>query len=304
MHRPDPRGVALLAGVLALTSSPVRAAPSQEVRAEYELGAAARDSGQFAEAAEHFDAAYRTLPAESDVRSAVLFDLVDARRNAFAGGEGPPQLCESERLLVGYLDEVKARLGAKAERQPDARKAKKVLASVRQQIAALKRERPTLDCAAETLEAPRAPVPEEPDAAPLEAPATAETKAAHAQPPRPAGRPLVIAGATTLGVSGLFLLASAAGLGVGAAAERDGEALTSAALAAGAPLSEGDPELAALVRRGRLGNGFAAAGAALAGAALVAGIALLAVGVRRGRGHRAGLTPGPGLAGVGVALRF
>ena len=295
----------LLAGVLALPPSPARAAPPQDGREEYERGATARDAGDFVRAAEHFDAAYRTLPVESDVRSAVLFDLVDARRNAFARAEEPPQLCESERLLVGYLDEAKARLGAKAERLPDTRKAKKVLTSVRQQIAALKRERPTLDCAAEILEAPRAPVPAEPDAAPPEGPAAAHpTTPAPAQPPRPAGRPLVIAGATTLGVSGLFVVVAAAGLGGGAAAERDGEALTSAALAAGAPLSEDDPELAALVRRGRLGNGLAAAGAALAAAALVAGIALLAVGVRRGRGHRAGLTPGPGVVGVGVALRF
>lgn len=264
----------------------------------------ARDAGEFVRAAEHFDAAYRTLPAESDVRSAVLFDLVDARRSAYARGEGPPQICESERLLVGYLDEVKARLGAKAERQPDTRKAKKVLTAVRQQIATLQRDRPTLDCADEILTAPKEPAPDAPNASPEPSATPSPTAPAPDQPSRPAGRPLVIAGAVTLGASGLFLVATGAGLGVGAAAERDGEALTSAAIAAGEPLSENDPELAALVRRGRIGNGVAVAGAALAGAALITGIALLAVGVRRGRSHRAGLTPGPGLVGLGLALRF
>ena len=68
----------------------------------------------------------------------LLFELVDARRNAFAEGEGPAQICECERVLDGYLAEVKQLLGARAEKLPDTRKARKLLAEVRKQIATIK----------------------------------------------------------------------------------------------------------------------------------------------------------------------
>lgn len=303
MVRVGPRGFAVLAAALVAAPVRVQAAPAADPRREYELGIAERDAGNFAAAADRFDVAYRTLPpAEGEVRAAVLFDLVDARRNAFAEGEGPPQICEAERLLAAYLEEVKRTLGAKGERSPDARKAKKLQAAVKQEIAALRREVKDLDCAREVIEAP-APAPET-GPAPEVAPEPVKGPGEKDSSARRGARRLVIAGAATTGAGGLFLIMMAAGLGVGAAAERAGAARASAALAAGMPLSESDPGLQALVRRGHVGNGLAIAGGVVGGAAIVAGAVLLGLGMKRGAVARAALAPGPGLVGGGLVLRF
>jgi hypothetical protein len=272
----------------------------------YEQGIAERERGDFVAAAEAFTGAYAKVPADApEIRAAVLFDLVDARRNAFAEGEGPAQLCECERLLVAYLDELRARLGAKGDRLPDARKARKLLAEVRAQLAGLARETPGLDCAALTPGRAEAPPPAPaPDPAPPERPPGPDVDPGAQR----RARALRIAGAalTGVGVGGFGLMIG--GLVVGRRAERDGDELTRAAQAAGAPLSEDDPALQAVVRRGERGNALAIAGGAIGAAAAVTGVALLVVGLRRERAAaaRASLTPAlaPGLAGASLRVQF
>lgn len=279
----------------------------------YEEGIAERNAGNFVAAADAFTAAFKDIPPKSQqIRAAVLFDLVDARRNAFAEGEGPGQICESERVLVGYLDEVKQTFGARGEKLPDTRKAKKLLVEVRKQIATYKVETPDLDCATAPLERAAAPEPEpEPEPPPKPAPPPGPTEAekqAEAAKARRA-RTFVIAGAVTTGVGGLLLGVMAGGLVLGRKAERDGAERTQAGLDAGTPVSEDDPDLQAIVRRGKLGNGLAIAGGALATAALAAGVTLLVLGLRAGKTRtqtRASLVPAvaPGFAGAALSLRF
>lgn len=298
-----PRGTAALVAALAVAPLPGRAAPSEAPRREYELGIVERDAGNFVAAADHFDQAYRTLPAEEiEVRAAVLFDLVDARRNAFAEGEGPPQICEAERLLVAYLDEVKRAFGAKGDRRPDTRKAKKLLATVKQDLGVLRREAPALDCAREVIERPGPQPDPDPTTGPEPGPAVEAVPKDTQKDLR--ARRLIVAGAATTGAGGLFLIMMAAGLGVGAGAEREGAARVSAALSAGMPLSESDPELQAIVRRGHVGNGVAIAGGVVAGASIAAGVVMLVLGKKRSAAPRAALAPGPGLLGGGLALNF
>jgi len=284
----------------------------------YEEGISYRDAGNFIAAAESFTTAYGDLPMkERETRAIVLFDLIDARRNAFAEGEGPGQLCECERLLVAYLDEIKQSFGSKGDKFPDTRKAKKLLTELRKQIDAARGETPGLDCATTPLEKPVAPEPAtSPDSepGPAEAPATTDDRGATPPDPDPAparrARTLTIAGAVTTGVGGLFLGMMTAGLVVGRNAERDGDALTKTAIASGSPLSQNDPELRALVDRGNLGNRLAIAGGVLATAAIAAGVTLLVLGLRARPRHRAGMTPkwapalGPGFTGATLVLRF
>lgn len=290
-------------------ATPAAAAPAaapdpvlEAVNKRYQEGLAARDAGDFVTAAESFTAAYKDIPPKSrEIRASVLFDLVDARRNAFAEGEGPGQICECERLLVAYLDEVKQLLGARAEKVPDTRKARKLLAELRKQIAAVKLENPALDCAATTVDRP-APEPEpEPEPAPAPAePAPAPAGPDPAQTRR--ARTLVIAGGVTTGVGVVMLGVMAGGLAIGRKAEQDGEDLTLGALANNTPLSEDDPELQSLLRRGHTGNALAIAGGVIATVAVAAGVTMLVLGLRarKGRPARAALVPGP----AGLTLRF
>lgn len=279
----------------------------------YEEGITYRDAGNFIAAAESFTTAYRDLPMpERETRAIVLFDLIDARRNAFAEGEGPGQLCECERLLVAYLDEIKQSFGSKGDKFPDTRKAKKLLTELRKQIDAARGETPGLDCATTPLEKPAAPEPA-PGPAPItDTPTTPDDR----RPPDPdpaqarRARTFVIAGAVTTGVGGLFLGMMTAGLVVGRNAERDGDALTQAAIASGTPLSQFDPDLRALVHRGNVGNALAIAGGVLATAAIAAGVTLLVLGLRARPRPHARLAPtlapalGPGFTGATLVLRF
>ena len=269
----------------------------------YQEGITERDAGDFVTAAESFTAALKDIPAKSrEIRASVLFELVDARRNAFAEGEGPAQICECERVLDGYLAEVKQLLGARAEKLPDTRKARKLLAEVRKQIATIKAENPALDCAATTVErpAPEPEAPPEPAPPPVVAPEPEPTGPDPAQLRR--ARTLMIAGGVTTGVGGLFLGLMAGGLVIGRGAERDGESWTQKAIDDGAPLSEDDPALQSLVRRGRTGNQLAIAGGVVATVFVAAGVAMLVLGLRarKARPSRAALVPG----GPGLTLRF
>jgi hypothetical protein len=309
--RPGSLRAALIAAAVAVAPLPARAQPAPpepagavDPKLEYEQGIAERDAGNFVTAAEHFDVAYRELPAsDRDVRAAVMFELVDARRNAFAEGEGPPQICEAERVLAGYLDEVKAVFGARGDKRPDTRKAKKVLAEVRKQITALKKETPGLDCASEVIEAPP---PAEPAQGPAPSPEQPKQPVPEVSKPEPRARTFVIAGAATTGVGGLFLVLMGVGLGLGNRAELDGARLTADAVLAGMPLSEDDPELQRVVKRGRVGNGLAIAGGILATAAIAAGVTLIVLGTRKRPAKAAAFAPAvaPGFVGGSLAVRF
>ncbi len=277
--------------------------------ATYNEGIAERDAGNFVAAAESFTEAYEAIPMKSrEIRSAVLFDLVDVRRQAFAVGEGPAQICECERLLGSYLEQVKQTFGSKADKFPDTRKAKKLLVEVRKQLATQRQETPELDCSKTTVTKPPEPepVPEPPPPPPEPTgPSEAELKAQAARDRR--ARTMVIAGAVTTGVGGLFLGMMAGGLVVGRRAEQDGVTATHDALAAGQPLSEDDPELRSIVGRGKLGNGLAIAGGVLATVAVAAGVSLLVLGLRtRREPPRAAVAPAlaPGFAGAALIVRF
>ncbi len=306
------RALAVLLAMSLGTAASAAPAPDPALQAateKYKEGLGEREAGNFVAAADAFTQAYQDLPMSSrEIRASVLFDLIDARRNAFAEGEGPGQICECERLLVGWLDEVKQSFGAKAEKLPDTRKARKLLVEVRKQIATLRGETPALDCADTPLERPPEPEPEpppepEPVVEPPKGPDPEQFRAEAAAKKR--SRTLTIAGAVTTGVGGLFLGLMAGGLVLGRKAERDGEARTGAALAAGAPLSQNDPELRSIVSRGKLGNGLAIAGGVLATVAVATGVSLLVLGLR-GKPSRAALAPAlaPGYAGAGLVVRF
>ena len=318
-HRPLPsragltrRALAVLLTMsLATSETSAAAAPAasstagdpalETVNKRYQEGRAERDAGDFVTAAESFMAAFKDIPPKSrEIRASVLFDLVDARRNAFAEGEGPGQICECERLLVEYLAEVKQLLGARAEKSPDTRKARKLLAEVRKQIAAVKAENPALDCATTTV---LRPVPEPEPAPPPPPPVAPEPAAAGPDPAQlRRARTLVIAGGVTTGVGGVFLGVMAGGLAIGQKAEHDGATRTSMALASGTPLSEDDPELQSIVRRGKTGNQLAIASGVIATVFVAAGVAMLVLGLRarKARPARVALVPGS----TGFTLRF
>lgn len=302
----------LIAACVAVTlATPVAAAPAEdpalaEATRLYERGTSERDAGNYVGAAESFDEAYEGIPAASrEIRAAVLFDLVDARRNAYAEGEGPAQLCECERRLVAYQDEIKKIFGVKGERFPDTRKAKKLLVEVRTQIENLKPMLPDLDCTKLHLEPPAEPPPVA--AAPPEKPP---------EPEKPAGpdpqdvkrrKSLTIAGGALVGVGGVMFVVMVAGLGVGARAERDGEDATAGASEVGMPLSEDDAAVQDAVRRGKLGNGLAIAGGVVGGVALAVGATLLVLARRPAKDvRRALLAPSlaPGFVGGSLQVRF
>lgn len=316
-RRALPRVAAVLVA-MSLGTSSAHAAPGKQPDPDlaaatrtYEEGISERDAGNFVAAAESFTAAYRAIPMqERGIRASVLFDLVDARRNAFAEGEGPGQLCECERVVVAYLDELKQGFGSKAEKFPDTRKARKLLAELRKQVDELRVENPALDCATTPLEKPAPPEPE-PAPEPTPPPTTTPTPDLDAHQADAANarraRTLTIAGAVTTGVGGLFLGMLTAGLVLGRNADRDGQARTQAAIAAGTPLSQDDPGLQSLVHRGKLGNGLAIAGGVLATVAVATGVSLLVLGQRaRKAPPRAALAPAlaPGFTGATLVLRF
>ena len=105
-----------LAIALGVTSTPrpLHAAPaiSAEVQEHYDRGARERDAGNFAVAASEFAAAYAGMPAsQKELRVSVLFDLVDAQRQAYGAGgriherEHPAaHLCAANEALTEFID--------------------------------------------------------------------------------------------------------------------------------------------------------------------------------------------------------
>ncbi|HEY8379648.1 MAG TPA: hypothetical protein VIK91_24315 [Nannocystis sp.] len=296
-----------VAVALATPVRPAAAEPggiSEAAQSAFDRGQAERDAGRYGAAAREFATAYALIDEKQrELRAAVLFDLVDAHRNAFAAGgtrrgnEHPAaHLCAADRALADFIEsEQEHRRGSK--KTPDMVKAIELREEVRRDFLAARARESDLDCAA--LELPR--VVDEPAQEGTSEPAPADEPAASPRNPKA----LVIAGSVTT-VVGLGLLGlMAAGLVRGERAEQDG-----AALVKEMPLlMPEDPQLAAIERRGRGGNAMAILGGVFGSLALGAGVALLVVGKRakaRGAGSEAAVAVWPVASplGGGAALRW
>src|SRR5690606_16775918 len=152
-----------LAVALALPS-PARAAAEpapvpEAAQQAYDRGLVERDAGRFAVAAREFAAAYAQLPADQpELRAAVLFDLVEAHRGAFAAGgerrgsEHPAaHLCAADRALADFIEAEQEH--KRSRKSPDMVKAVGLREEVRHDFMLAKAQESDLDCAA--LELPR-----------------------------------------------------------------------------------------------------------------------------------------------------
>lgn len=287
---------------------PAAAAPSsgisQEAQDAYDRGLAERDAGQHAAAAREFASAYAQISVDQrELRAAVLFDLVEAHRAAFAAGgkrvgnEHPAaHLCAADRALAEFIESDQAR--KKGKRTPDGTKAVELREEVRKEFGTAKAKESDLDCAA--LELPRVvseqPVAEEP----------AKGDGPREPEPKPVGDPkkLLIAGGVSAGAGLALLGLMVGGMVRGQRAEADGEALVK-----GMPLlMSDDPALRDLERRGRSGNAMAIVGGVLGSLALGAGVALLVIGGRAGKQKQQAVAVwpvlSPQMAGGALRLRF
>lgn len=263
----------------------------------YDRGLSERDGGRFAAAAREFAAAYSQIPDDQrELRAAVLFDLVDAHRRAFAGGgarrgaEHPAaHLCAADRALADFIEAEQER--RRSKKNPDVARASRLREEVRQEFMAAKATQSDLDCAA--LELPR--VVNDPAEPSQEPPQEIQKKPT-------SGKPLVIAGGVTAGVGVVMLGVMVGGLVRGQRAESGGAEL----VLANPMLAPEDPQLQAFDRRGRSGNAMAIAGGVVGSLALAAGIALLVVGTRSGRTAPVAVVPllTPQGAAAAVSWRF
>ncbi len=302
------RGAALSAAVAVatLTPEPARAAPTVPPEAEehYDNGVRERDAGRYAAAASEFAAAYAGIPPSiKELRASVLFDLVDAQRNAFTAGgkirgkEHPAaHLCAAEEELTGFIDATEKERARKGKKSADTLKAMELRSEVRGQIEAARKANAELDCA--TVEYPRDEI-----SAPAEPAGPSEAPKKPPKQPRKIDKPLVITGgvltAVGLGMVGLM----AAGLVRGKRAEERGDAL----VAASPTLPKEDPELQQIDRDGKTGNRMAIAGGVVGALALGTGVALLVVGLRGGRtapASRVAVAPTMAPRALGLVLRW
>ncbi len=298
-------------GLAAIGPTPVHAQPSIPPEAErhYVRGASEQEAGRHASAAQEFAAAYAIIPPTlKELRATVLFDLVQAQRNAFAaanpaarrrGREHPAaHLCAAETALTDFIQAMdKTRKGKTSD---DAVKAVELRGEVRQDIQTAQRDAPDLDCS--TVEYPSDEV--------LEAPTSDETSPVGAPPPAkrprpPIHKPFVIAGSVTTAFGLIMLGVMTSGLIRGQRADADGNALVTTS----PTLPEDDPQLQQIDQRGRVGNRMAIAGGVLGGIGLATGVALLVIGLRGGppaKRARVAVTPviAPEHLGVGVHWRF
>jgi hypothetical protein len=297
----------ILSVAVALASLAPRAAvaaPEQTVPPEaekhYDNGVRERDAGRFASAAAEFSAAYVDIPTSlKELRASVLFDLVDAQRNAYVGGgkirgnEHPAaHLCAADEALTAFIEAPEN--SRKGKKSTDANRAVGLRSDVRAQISLARKETPTLDCA--TVEYPGDEVvapPVEPGAADV------KTRAAP-RAPRKIDKPLVIAGGVLTGFGLAMIGLMAGGLVRGRNAEAEGDAL----VAARPTTPEDDPRLQEIDRDGKVGNRMAIAGGVISAVALGTGVALLVVGLRGGRHSKVAVTPTMAPRALGLALRW
>ncbi|MCA9688783.1 MAG: hypothetical protein KC636_04190 [Myxococcales bacterium] len=299
---------ALLAAAIATAPPSARASPAstdtKAATARYKEGVKALRKGEVEAAAEKFEEALALVPAaELEVRAAVLFDLVDARRQTHEATGALQHLCAARDALTDYLDEAEA-AGEASEGYPDVRKAHELRVELLESIHVAERKDPSTRC-------------DVGDAAPTEAPAEEPAEELDAPPPSTdaddrrldkRGRVYLITGSALAGVGLIFLGVMAGGLAMGASAERDGEALVDAGIDSGQHVSMSDPALEAIASRGRTGNALAVAGGVIGVAAAGAGAALIVLALRRRGRSQARLSGAPyvlrGGAGVSLGLRF
>lgn len=302
--------VAVAAALAVQSPAPAAAAPasgiSQEAQDAYDRGLAERDAGHHAAAAREFASAYSQISGDQrELRAAVLFDLVEAHRSAFAAGgarrgnEHPAaHLCAADRALAEFIEAEASR--KKGKKTADATKAAGLREQVKKEFTAAKAKEADLDCAA--LELPRVgsdkPVV---DDGPEPEPADGSRE----PQPKPVRDPkkLLIAGGVSAGAGLLLLGLMVGGMVRGDRAEADGEALVEEMPL----LMSGDPQFDDIERRGRSGNAMAIVGGVLGSLALGAGVALLVVGARASKQRRdVAVWPvlSPQSAGAGLRWRF
>lgn len=294
---------AVVAALVVGVPRHAQAGPSEGIsdaaQAAYDRGLAERDAGRPASAAREFASAYAQISDDQrELRAAVLFDLVEAHRGAFAAGgarngsEHPAaHLCAADRALADFIESEQER-SKKNKKTPDSIKATRLRDDIRREFVAAKAKESDLDCAA--LELPRTVA--EPNA-------TASDAAPKQESRRPANaKTLMIAGGATGGFGLVMLGLMIGGMVRGNNAEADGAALVEKT----PTLMPDDPALQEIDRRGRSGNAMAIAGGVLGSLALGVGVALLVVGARAKPSKQVAVFPvvTPHSGGLSLRLRF
>ncbi len=315
--------VAIAAALLTGVTSPATAAGSWAANAAWEdpdidkatdlynEGIEAQRAGNIVSAAEKFSAALVLIPAdEIEIRAAVLFDLVAARREAFKEDGEFRHLCAARDALTDYIDESEAAEGKKAREFTDVKQARSVRGEVLEQMHLVERDSPEATCD-EPAGEPEAEGPlEEPAEQPAEEPKQGRLKALDKQ-----SKTFLIAGGATAGVGLIFYGLMFGGLAMGRKAERDGEALVQMGIDTGVYISKYDPRIEEIQDRGRAGNSLAIAGGVIGTLATGAGVALIVLAFKRPDSWRKSgvarrgaplVSPylSPGSRGVGATLRL
>ncbi len=308
---------ALLTGV----ASPATAAGSWAVTAAWEdpdidkatdlynEGIEAQRAGNIVSAAEKFSAALVLIPAdEIEIRAAVLFDLVAARRDAFKEDGEFRHLCAARDALTDYIDESEAAEGKKAREFTDVKQARTVRGEVLEQMHLVERDSPEATCDERAAD-PEAEGPlEEPAAEPATEPEPGGLKSLDKR-----SKTYLIAGGATAGVGLIFYALMFGGMAMGRKAERDGEALVQMGIDTGMYVSKYDPGIVAIQDRGRAGNSLAIAGGVIGTLATGAGVALIVLAFKRPGSSRKSdvarrgaplVTPRVTPRGGGVTLRL
>ncbi|HFE46467.1 MAG TPA: hypothetical protein ENJ18_13395 [Nannocystis exedens] len=273
------------------------AAPSEEAARLYEEGREALDLGDYASAADSFQAAYEAIPREElDRRAALLFELVEARVAAFTEDGRPTHLCKATETLGGFLDDNTELRGSRRSR--DARKAADLHETYVDELDLLRSDNPDFQC--ENAEPPP-PAAEDVSADPEPKPP--------AKPHEPRQRvrlrdPLVGSGVALIGTGTLLLGAAAAGLALGAETELEGKWL----LMSRPDLPSNAPEIKKLNAIGKQANLLAIVGGVTGSVALGTGIALYLLGKRRQARSTPKLSLTPSIAphrlGADIHIRF
>ena len=274
---------ALLTGVSTPTTamgSWAAFAPDGDLEAATDLyneGLEAQRAGNIVSAAEKFSEALVLIPqGEIEIRAAVLFDLVEARRKAFTEDREFSHLCAARDALTDYIDESEAAEGKKAREYTDVKQARAVRAEVLEQMHLVERDSPGASCS----DPPPSSDVDEPDVEPEPDPEPEDEQPKRA-PLDKQSRTLLIAGGATAGVGLIFYGLMIGGMAMGRGAERDGEDLIQMGIDTGMYVSKYDPELEAIVQRGRTGNSLAIAGGVIGTLATGAGVALIVLAFKR-----------------------
>lgn len=296
-------GVSAAILLASLTPTPAAASSPPEVPKavdeHYNNGDRERAAGRHASAAREFALAYEGMPRErKELRASLLFELVEAQRNAYAAGgrirgkqHPAAHLCAAEKLLAQFIAEQEAERKPKAKKSPDALQAAELRTNIEKDLAAARADASDLDCA--TVEVPG----DDPAAPPPEPPKSDDPAPKPA--PRDRNNKLIVAGGVTAGVGLIMLGVMAGGLVRGKNADADGNALVD-----GNPtLDPDDPALQDIDKRGKSGNAMAIAGGVVGFIGVGVGVTLLVLGVR-GKPSRVAAAPYATPQSGGLVMRW